>query len=405
MTRHLNEAELRTEIGKLQTAVHGMTISVGGYWPPLAATARLLEEVGEVNEVFLTRRNGAALEEELSDVMIISTCLANQYCIGLHEWINEYRHPEAVTGLPYTSKALTGEWIGHFCVISGEIGRMTNAYEGIKEPKTDENTKSLGYWISLLHGHIIALATPRGTNMFDAVSNAIKAKTERDKERFSASYDPSTADTLKNFQVIRQSTMCPFARAAKLWGAPAWDRTKGIRENAENIAPHVRRFTQLQRWEVIDGFVIEITDEGLFTDLRTLGRTLRVLLRSLNALDPRHANVFEREIRAEDWQFEFNGERLFVITFAPVYGTASPRETYGVNSAFVFLQPETSFKDRNIPRDSDRQVTRGEIRKRFADVGKPYESVLVEQPYEAPRYLKPLNLTDHEMRWWFEDDE
>src|SRR5450830_1765616 len=74
-----------SEIGRIQNKVQDTVVSLGGYWRPLSALARVLEEVGEIGELLAC--NGAvplgAVAAELADVFVISTCLANQYCARL----------------------------------------------------------------------------------------------------------------------------------------------------------------------------------------------------------------------------------------------------------------------------------------------------------------------------------
>ncbi len=54
--------------------------AVGGYWRPLAAVARLLEELGELAEILMSPTPDAGdLAEELADLWIITTALADQF--------------------------------------------------------------------------------------------------------------------------------------------------------------------------------------------------------------------------------------------------------------------------------------------------------------------------------------
>ncbi len=52
--------------------------AVGGYWRPSAGAIRLLEELGEVAEAIASGEVDA-LADELADVWIISTAVADQY--------------------------------------------------------------------------------------------------------------------------------------------------------------------------------------------------------------------------------------------------------------------------------------------------------------------------------------
>ena len=69
-----------------QHAVDASIQALGGYWPPLAALARLFEECGElaraVNQTYGPKpvkpgEAAASLDEELGDVLYITLALAN----------------------------------------------------------------------------------------------------------------------------------------------------------------------------------------------------------------------------------------------------------------------------------------------------------------------------------------
>ena len=69
-----------------QRAVDASIQALGGYWPPLAALARLFEECGElaraVNQTHGPKplkpgETAASLDEELGDVLYITLALAN----------------------------------------------------------------------------------------------------------------------------------------------------------------------------------------------------------------------------------------------------------------------------------------------------------------------------------------
>lgn len=69
-----------------QHAVDASIQALGGYWPPLAALARLFEECGElaraINQTYGPKpvkpgESAASLDEELGDVLYITLALAN----------------------------------------------------------------------------------------------------------------------------------------------------------------------------------------------------------------------------------------------------------------------------------------------------------------------------------------
>jgi hypothetical protein len=204
-----------------------------------------------------------------------------------------------------------------------------------------------------------------------------------------------TIEALRSFATIQERTACPFAKLATLWGAPLWDRQLDVEGNAHSIASALRQFSRLQRWHVLDGFVVEIDDERKVMSFRDLCTTFV----SLNALDEASSNLFLTDVRSVNWRFCFCDVRMFVTISSPLYGPDSPRETDGHRSTFVFFQPEPSFLDRNQLFGIFRERF-ANIRQRFADIGKPNDCEIMSRPYRAPRYVKPLRLGDPEVEWW-----
>ena len=83
-----------------QRQVHAMIQNVGGYWRPVNAVARLLEELGELGELLISAdldSNGDQLSDEFADLWIISACLANQFNVTLtdHKSADHYSGDEA----------------------------------------------------------------------------------------------------------------------------------------------------------------------------------------------------------------------------------------------------------------------------------------------------------------------
>ena len=78
---HLKEAQRRVD--------EWISQFEGGYWPPLANLARLMEEVGELARL-VNHRYGTKPEEseqdmavELADVLFVVLCMANEQGIDL----------------------------------------------------------------------------------------------------------------------------------------------------------------------------------------------------------------------------------------------------------------------------------------------------------------------------------
>lgn len=79
---------------EMQQTIDEWIVDNGGYWEELALLARLTEEVGELAREYNHRfgpkkkkesESDVALEEEMSDVLWILLCMANQQGIDLQE--------------------------------------------------------------------------------------------------------------------------------------------------------------------------------------------------------------------------------------------------------------------------------------------------------------------------------
>jgi NTP pyrophosphatase (non-canonical NTP hydrolase) len=91
MTTADNPENAPLTLAAAQRAVDASIQALGGYWPPLAALARLFEECGElaraINQTHGPKpvkpgESAASLDEELGDVLYITLALANQ--LGLN---------------------------------------------------------------------------------------------------------------------------------------------------------------------------------------------------------------------------------------------------------------------------------------------------------------------------------
>jgi YqcI/YcgG family len=298
-----------------------------------------------------------------------------------------------------------------------EIDETVRAYEGRIPPPPEKDGATLGACLADLVGKVFSAADLKDKTLYNVVSDLLRDR--RDRAAASEySYHPSDAPTLRAFETIQKETACPYAKQARLWGAPPWDEDKSIEENVDGIAVPLKKFVHLQRWEILDGFVIELSDDRLVGDMKCLSRTLRSILKALNLRDSCKPNLFEREVKSSDWNFEFLGARMFLIVFSPLYDRESSRETYGEKSTFVMLQPQKSIWEKAL-RDDERNEQEKEedrsvlvkifsrrfanVRQRFAELGKPYDGPIMSAPFQAPRYIKPLRLGDPEIEWWKDD--
>lgn len=265
-----------------QEQVRVTMAAFGGYWRPLAAVARLLEELGELSDELVadgttadgTGQPGSWLGTELADLWIITTALADQYLAE----VTEPRHFATVTSgelQPATSTAA-------LLSAAGQIARIINYYDGPKTPRGDSSWMSIGTAVARFHEALSEIAEALGVDLAAAVQAKLLEIPALDSGRFSATWhDPATAACLSELRRLPGVAGGPLA-TARLWGAPDW-QPGSIAVNAEAVAPSLVGFAKAARAEHFDGYVIPgppPSPEGTSND------SLRELVQELSAHDP-----------------------------------------------------------------------------------------------------------------------
>jgi len=213
-------------------------LAAGGYWRPLAAVARLLEELGELDE--LGDGAGADLAGELADLWIITTALADQFLAAVAE-------PGAAGDSGATGSA------GELLVAAGLLARVVNHYDGPKVPRAGAQMPSLHGAVADFQAALAALAAARGVNLAPAVEAKLDEIHRRgDIERFGRDgFDPSTAAVLGHLPAPSGSL------PARLWGAPDASGGSSPQERAAALLPSLEMFAKAARAESLEGYVIE----------------------------------------------------------------------------------------------------------------------------------------------------
>ena len=104
------------------------------------------------------------------------------------------------------------------------------------------------------------------------------------------------------------------------------------------------------------------------------------------------------------WVFRFHRETFFITTFAPCYSEANSRHSFNSENAYILLQPEVSFAQHDIPRDTDvtnwdnPKTVRDKIRLAFRNAGREYK---IHPPGRPMVYdiVKPVDSQDF-VEWW-----
>ncbi len=240
-------------------------LDAGGYWRPLAAVARLLEELGELVELLVEERvSEGALASELADLWIITTALADQYRIA----IGDPQGPVPLLDAPRSAAGLL--------ITAGQIARVVNFYDGPKLPRSPGDLPSLTEAIGAFHGELELLCGTLRVDLAHAVSEKFAVIHGRDMKRFAREdSDPSTAAVL--------ARLPPSVAGRRLWGGPAARPGAGGRDLAQELAPSLLAFTRAARAEGLEGYVIALPGELGSAELT---RALGELRAALGEVDP-----------------------------------------------------------------------------------------------------------------------
>lgn len=213
-------------------------LEAGGYWRPLAAAARLLEELGELVELLEgTRPRAGDLASELADLWIITTALADQFRIEVAE-------PQGAPPEPSGAASPAG-----LVMAAGQIARVVNYYDGPKTPRSPGELPSLAQAIATFDAELELLCSALEVDLRAAVADKIAVIHSRDMERFAREdCDPSTATTLALLPL-------PWPEA-RLWGAPARRPGAGPGELVAELIPSLVAFTKAAPAEGLEGYVI-----------------------------------------------------------------------------------------------------------------------------------------------------
>ena len=226
----------------MQRLVRETMIAAGGYWRPLAAVARLLEELGELSELPAVGGEAPAeLGDELADLWIITTALADQFLAEVAE--------------PGSSGETGDVDIGAALRAAGPIARVVNHYDGPKVPRADSPLPSLADAIAAFHSTLGRLARASEVELGAAVRGKIERIHARgDIERFGREgFDPSTAPLLEAVKGAVAAGQLP----SRLWAGPdlgtgpvsAEDRATAARGSLE-------MFAKAAPAERIEGFLL-----------------------------------------------------------------------------------------------------------------------------------------------------
>ncbi|MFZ4515336.1 MAG: hypothetical protein ACOYN3_03415 [Acidimicrobiia bacterium] len=171
------EPVLRDTALPLQHMVDATVRAQGGYWRAGSAVMRLLEECGEVADA----ANHCDFTEECADIIIVSTCIANQLdvsladgyvAIGLHENLEVAQQRDLDHGFAALVSA------------AGHVARGVNATIGDKPLRPGHPPINLAVVIAQLHQCAAALAPSRTPPIHSVIRTKLATAKVRDSGRF-----------------------------------------------------------------------------------------------------------------------------------------------------------------------------------------------------------------------------
>ena len=389
----------KSKFNSFMQQVHNLIVSVGGYWPPLGEIARSIDEHAELSKA-TTENNTQTQVDTVIDISIIVSCIANQYCV--------YLKNDQLISREYSSKVdqwSDNRYLRELAEALGRLARIVLCFEGIKPLKPDEQLPNLNLTykdiILIIHYYLLK---KHNKNLLKEVSEIVNKKAKRDRGQFKERSDPITSQVLRKFEQIQSQTACPFASDASLWGAPAPMCGNSFRDNITNAVPDLIRFTNVCQHHAIDGYVLQLPIFEEIRGLEELATYFHAALRVINGFDPEsRAGQFD-DVLSSSWQFTFNGVKLFILVVSDFYTLQNSRSTLGVPGTYALFQPNISFKDLRIPRSKTEDVgLRRQIRDTFAKKGQDYRGAIIDAPYEAPRFVKPVLGGAEIVRWWETD--
>jgi hypothetical protein len=211
-----------------------------------------------------------------------------------------------------------------------------------------------------------------------------------------AGHNPPYVSAVKKFEKIARRTYCPYAPAARLWGAPDFDTAVTVEENVRRSIDTLVVFTRVARREGLDALVYAFPAEVSGGDVARLATLLRQVIATLMTHDPANPRRLRAaDVAAAGWRFSFADEDFFVPVFAPLYPQNHSRYTYEVSdTVFILLQPDSSFHSRL---GTDGARIRKQIRRRFGEGFQPYGAT---REVEAQRFLPAPRAGSPAPSWW-----
>lgn len=215
--------------------------------------------------------------------------------------------------------------------------------------------------------------------------------------RDESEYEPVFSATHREFMGAVDKTQCIFAPTGKYWGADEWHDNLTFEQNVQRFAEGFFRFMTFSKKEKLKGFALRLPAHYSDTQDR-LAQTVARFLSALNQIDPAHSDCLQQDIEAQGWKYDWAGESLFLTAFGTCYPLKHPRNPYGFDYTYFFLQPDFVLRNHPGLTDGKEQQSRERILQNFTRNDMAYDNEGKEK--EVERYIRPMNAKDPAVRWW-----
>ncbi|MFF7180207.1 YqcI/YcgG family protein [Streptomyces sp. NPDC008121] len=197
-----------------------------------------------------------------------------------------------------------------------------------------------------------------------------------------------------SFDRIVQTTLCPFAKPSQM-GPPLTVTSADVETELRGHRTALADFFRTARTEERDGMVLTFEDPALGATLESLTRLTRRFFEALCAMYP-SVYIQESPHPDETWYAMIEGERFFVVSFAPCYPEHSPRYNHGSPHTYFLLQPASTFERHATAIDKRRE----RIHRAFTAVGRPYDARLANVENDMFKSVMPIDPPDQAIAWW-----
>lgn len=200
------------------------------------------------------------------------------------------------------------------------------------------------------------------------------------------------------FSEVQNTTLCPFARDARIAWASSWRKEQTDDVNFARIGEDLAAFCSSAQSDKMHGFVMAIDagPDGL-SDIDSVARRFAESIAALDRCDG-GGGLDRTAVDQVGWQWEYAGLRLFLNVFAGCYEPWHPKHLPTADMMILFAQPSFSF---DLCRaNSDQTSVKEFIRKRFATAGRPYDGQLIDRRVDSVHYMSPAHLGDEAVRWF-----